>query len=198
MKKYLELIESTHLAITENLGDDLFPPGRRVQMQVAYCMLVIEHYSAISNLIHSNMYSSAYVLVRPTYEALTKGLWLFHCATDEQLESHASGKELADIRFITKSLLSSDFPKAISQSLHEVKLTYWKTLSSLTHVGHSQIKYWLNPYGVGPNYSDQSLLEVSNFVSYMVIVAARELALRSGNLKGAEILYNMLPKESEA
>ncbi|MFZ4478848.1 MAG: DUF6988 family protein [Rhodoferax sp.] len=68
------------------------------------------------------MFASTFALARPTFEALVKGLWLYYCATDEQLELHTKGKELDQIRS-----------------------TYWKTLSSLTHVGHTQLRHWISP-----------------------------------------------------
>jgi hypothetical protein len=181
------------IAIEETIPGGVYPPGRRTQFQVAYCHLVIEHQCAIAHLLESRMAASAFALARLTFEALVKGLWLYYCASDEQLEQHAKEKELNEIAKLTEGLLLADIPKVITTSLHQVKTKYWKALSSLTHVGHTQVRHWLNENGVQPNYPDAALRELANFASFMALVAGRELALRAENAEGVSRLMSMLP-----
>ena len=193
MTSHLELLDSSGLAIVETIKGGIYPPGRRTQFQVAYCHLVIEHQFAIANLLEGRMTGSAFALARPTFEALVKGLWLYHCATDKQLEAHAKGSELEQVAKLTESLRSAGLPPVITTSLHQVKAKYWKTLSSLTHVGHAQVRHWLNEDGVQANYPEAALHELANFASFMALVAGRELALRAGNDDGVVRLTSMLP-----
>lgn len=192
----IDLLDTAGNAIVETIKGGIYPPGRRTQLQVAYCHLVIEHQFAIAHLLEGCMTASAFALARPTFEALVKGLWLYHCATDEQLERHAGGRELDQIAKLTESLLAVDLPTVITTSIHQVKTRYWKVLSSLAHVGHSQVRHWLNEDGVQPNYPDAALHELANFTAFMALVAGRELALRASNADGVVRLTNMLPEYS--
>jgi hypothetical protein len=194
MASHIDQLEAAYVAVVETVQGGIYPPGRRIQMQVAYCHMVVEHQCAIGHLLEAKMTGSAFALARPTFEALVKGLWLYHCATDEQLECHAQGKELDQIEPLTKSLLSVDLPAVITRSLDQVKTKYWRNLSSLTHAGHSQVRHWLNPQGVQPNYPEAALHELANFAAFMALVAGRELALRADNSEGVLRLTNMLPE----
>ena len=194
MASHIDLLDTTGLAIIEAIKGGTYPPGRRTQLQVAYCHLVIEHQFAVAHLLEGRMTGSAFALARPAFEALVKGLWLYHCATDEELEKHASGKELDQIAKLSERLLLVDLPAVITTSIHRVKTNYWKALSSLTHMGHSQLRHWLNEDGVQANYPDAALHELANFASFMALVAGRELALRASNTEGVIRLTNMLPE----
>ena len=190
----VELLVATHEAVVKAIRGAIYPPGRRVQMQVAYCYLVIQHQCAIAHLLDVKMTGPAFALARPTFEALVKGLWLSRCATDEQLERHAQGKELDKLGDLVESLLDVDLPLVITRSLHQVKSKYWKGLSSLTHMGHNQVRHWLSPNGVEADYPAAALHELANFASFMSLVAGRELALRGNNSEGVVLLTNMLPE----
>lgn len=191
---HIALLDAASLAVIETIKDGVYPPGRRIQLQVAYCHLVIEHQFAIAHLLEGRMTGSAFALARPTFEALAKGLWLYHCATDEQLEKHAAGKELDHVAELTEGILLSELPTVITTSLHSIKAKYWKTLSSLAHVGHAQVRHWLSEAGVQANYPEPALHELANFASFMALVAGRELALRASNPDGVARLSNMLPE----
>lgn len=193
MESEVKILNEACAAVLDVVQGATMPPGRRTQLQVAYCHLVIEHECAIAHLLGVGMTGSAFSLARPTFEALVKGLWLYHCATDEAVESHARGKELDQVRFLTESLELTDLPPAISGSLHHVKKKYWKTLSSLAHVGHSQMAHWLSPLGVRPNYPEAAVRELANFAAFMIVVAGRELALRANNVEGGLRLMELLP-----
>ena len=194
VSSHIALLDAAGLAVIETIKGGIYPPGRRTQLQVAYCYLVIEQQFAIAHLLEAGMTGSAFALARPTFEALAKGLWLYHCATDEQLERHVAGKELDQVTKLTESILLSDLPKVITTSLHGIKAKYWKTLSSLTHVGHAQVRHWLNEAGVQPSYPEPALHELANFASFMAVVAGRELALRASNPDGVARLSKMLPE----
>ncbi len=190
------ILDSTMFAVAESIQGGVYPPGRRTQLEVAYCHLVFDHHCAISILLEAKSYASALALARPTFEALVKGLWLYHCASDEQLERHAGGKELDQIAELITPLQSAPIPPVVAKSLAQIKVKYWKTLSSLTHVGHAQLRHWIDPStGVQSKYPEQALLELANFASFMLLVAGRELTLRANNRGASERLANLLPND---
>ena len=125
-----------------------------------------------------------------------KGLWLYYCANNAQLEKHAKkpkGKEVSELGVRISQLLKTDLPEVIPKSLDQVRSRYWDTLSSLAHVGHAQVRNWLNPDGVKARYPLAALEELANFANFMALVAGRELAHRAGNSEHVELLTDMLP-----
>jgi hypothetical protein len=124
---------------------------------------------------------------------VVKGLWLYHCATESRIESHARGKELEGIADLLSDLDAAELPEVVRYSLRQVKTKYWKVLSSLTHVGHSQVRWWLSPEGVTQNYPWKALEELANFANFMALVAGLQLAAYGGNSSALAELQAMLP-----
>ena len=63
--------------------------GFRYRMPILCFDLAIEHHRAITELQNKNINGSAMALVRPTFEAFIRGLWLRHCANDAQVKQFA-------------------------------------------------------------------------------------------------------------
>lgn len=86
----------------------------------------IEHGMSIMELLGNGRISSAYALVRPMFESFTRGTWVLHCATEEQV---------ADI-------LSKDrFPISFLDMLKEIeKINEWvSTLSEMWKRGGTSL-----------------------------------------------------------
>ncbi|MCL6250844.1 hypothetical protein M3P36_07290 [Altererythrobacter sp. KTW20L] len=49
--------------------------------------LAIEHATGILNLIAANISASAFALVRSEFECFVRGAWLYHCASDAEIET---------------------------------------------------------------------------------------------------------------
>lgn len=175
------------------LENDLYPPGRRVQVSVASFCIVRDHHHAIAILLDEELYASAFALTRPLYEAAVKGMWLAHCATESDAEKYATGKELREINDLVDELLRSRLPALVSDQLKVIKRRYWKALSSLTHAGHAQVKRWLTPDGVGPKYTKVEVNEIANFTAFVAVVSALERARLGQNEKAIANITSLLP-----
>ena len=193
MQSLVGTMDAVAIAIAATLTGNLYQPGRRTQVTVVYAHIVLQHQRAIASTLNEHLYSAAMSLARPTYEALVKGLWLFQCATDSLVESHAQGKELTDIGSLVAELEAATLPKVVRASLSQVKAKYWQALCSLTHVGHSQVRWWLNPDGVTQEYPSKSLEELANFANFMALVAGLQLAECGGNASAFNELQELLP-----
>lgn len=193
MQSLVGTIDAVAEAIAATLPGNIYQPGRRTQLAVAYAHIVLQHQRAIASTLNEHLHSASMSLARPTYEALVKGLWLYHCATESRLESHVQGKELEDIAKLVADLGSAVLPEVVRTSLSIVKAKYWKALSSLTHAGHSQVRWWLNPEGVMQDYPTKALAELANFANFMAIVAGFQLATYGENASAVVTLQGMLP-----
>jgi len=193
MQAVFGTLDSVAEVIAATLSGNVYQPGRRTQISVAYAHIVLQHQRAIASTLNERLLSAAMSLARPTYEALVKGLWLYHCATEGRVESHARGRELEGIAALLADLDAADLPEVVRYSLRQVKTKYWKALSSLTHVGHSQVRWWLSPEGVTQDYPPKALEELANFANFMALVAGLQLAGYGGNASALAALQAMLP-----
>ena len=131
---------------------------------VAPCFaVVLDHFDAILGLLNRNpkICSSAFSLMRLTYESYIRGLWLFYCATDDEVTRFSDGffelpKTLPMIKAIE---LTCDFDNHLSN----VYSINWKQLCDYTHTGIQQIQRWNTSSGIEPNYSDKEILDVIRF-----------------------------------
>ncbi len=172
---------------------DLYPPGRRVQAAVATFCIVRDHHLAITLLLDSGLYASAFALTRPLYEATVKGVWLAHCATEAKAESYAKGKELPHMKDLLEQVLNSPAPALVTDQLKKVKTQYWKPLSSFIHAGHAQVSRWMTLDGVGSKYSEREISELANFTAFMAVVSSLERARLGQNEPAMIRIAAMLP-----
>lgn len=197
MPTYPEALDEMLKHIADEVSDTVYPPGRSVQMSLAYYQIVLDHHRAIANLLYIKCYASAFSLARPMYEALVKGAWIGHVTTDDQAEQrYKQRKELDDIEKLTDQLLKADLSSVISAQLKNIKQKYWKVLSSLTHVGYAQVSRWLNPTGVAPAYEDAELNELSNFACFMALSAGLGMAHLGKNDRAINRLRSLLPADA--
>lgn len=194
MKSPSESLDALLGLIAEQVSGTIYPPGRRTQISLAYFNITLDHHSAIARLLDVKLYASAFALARPMYEALVKGLWLGHFATEEEAERHALGKEIEQITPLIDQLLGGNLPPVVAHQLRNIKQNYWKALSSLTHAGHTQVRCWLTPTGVAPSYEPAAIHELSNFACFMALSAGVEMARLGDNASAVANLSAMLPE----
>jgi hypothetical protein len=191
--------DSLHLGylldhIAEEIQDTVYPPGRRVQLALACFCIVQDHHHAIAVSIDRSLYASAMVLTRPLYEATVKGMWISYCATDESVERYASTRELPGIGQLIEELGNTQLSPFVQQQLVNIKENHWKPLSSFVHCGTNQVKRWVTPNGVSPQYSEAEVNEISNFTGFFAVIASIERARLGNNLAAIERLKILLPE----
>ena len=177
-----------HDELIREVQDTVYPPGRRVQISLACFCVARDHHYAIAAMLEERRFASVFALLRPIFEATVKGSWLAHCGTDSDAERLYTGKELSQVGDLLDQLLVSPLPPLLSQALKDIKVRYWRTLSSFAHAGSSQVRRWVKPEGVGPIYSDEELQEATNFTAFMAVVASLESARLGNNEKAISVL----------
>jgi len=152
-----------------------------------------DHQEAVAILLRHHLYASAFVLLRPLFEATVKGAWLAHSASDSDLEKHARGEELARIKDLVRDLSRSDVPREVSELLGGVKASGWQLFSSLNHAGIEQVRRWAAPTRVEPLYEEEEIEEIANVASLLGLVACLETARLSGDANSVRYLQSLLP-----
>jgi len=194
------MTDSLHLGdllehIAEEVQGTLYPPGRRVQLALACFCIVQDHHHAIAVSIDRSLYASAMVLTRPLYEATVKGIWISYCTTDQTIEKYASKRELPSIGQLITELGETKVSPFIYRQLVNTKEKYRNSLSSFVHSGTNQVKRWVTPTGVSPQYSEAEVKEITNFAAFFAVVAAIERARLGNNLAAIERLQLLLPED---
>lgn len=158
-----------------------YPQGRRVQLAMASFGIAIEHLFAIAQLFNLNMYSSAFALIRPLFEATIKGTWIHFCASDNQVKKYAQGKELPSTKLMLEGLKTSKLPSDVFENLNIIQEIGYKVFSSFTHAGYSQVAKWASVNGIYPDFNQEEIDEITNTVLLLGFIAGLESARMSGN-----------------
>ena len=95
-----------------------------------------EHHAALVTLLAlaTPLSSSAFALGRPLFEAYVRGMWLAHCATDDQIDGYLQGK-IPD----TASLISGIEKVQGDGQVSNLRMIYrrsWGSMSGMTVSDH--------------------------------------------------------------
>jgi hypothetical protein len=119
----------------------------RETMSVMLHDVVFDNQKAIYDLVSLGHIGPASALLRVLFEAHVKGIWLYSCATDEQIsqfkkDSVKSGiNPKWDLKFHEMiDGIEAKMPH-LNGTLRKFKNDHWKGLNSLTHSGVMQFSY---------------------------------------------------------
>lgn len=109
----------------------------RLCLAAALFDLVHEHSKAVCLLLDCpparRLTGSAFALLRPTFEAFVRGLWLRHCATDSEIADFANDDEIEKIDKLLQEIESKDgYDVGV---LSYIKKSAWSAMCSYTHGG---------------------------------------------------------------
>lgn len=162
--------------VSDKLNEAIIENTTSRKRVVAACFaVVLDHFDAILALLGRNpkICSSAFALMRLTYESYVRGLWLAYCATDDEVEKlSANNFELPKTPKMIKAIESVGFDKHLSN----IYSTNWKQLCDYTHTGALQIQGWNTAFAIEPNYSDDEIIDVVRFSRGYAFAAAVSFA----------------------
>lgn len=125
----------------------------------AACFAIAQqHHSSILILLSNKpaLEATAMALLRPLLEATFRGLWISHCATDEQVNNFVSGdKRQLDMASVIQAL-GELFNKEMARKV--LHTNAWPILSSYTHTYEYQIQRWISTNAIEPNYSFDEII----------------------------------------
>jgi hypothetical protein len=150
-----------------------------------------EHHLAILQLLDRtpSLHVSAVALVRPLFDAYVRGMWLWQCASDEQLEKYLQKSKLPDMRSLIKAVEGASDMADEGSGLRMIYEESWPILSGFTHAGAE----FVHRYSVGPtlepDFSEEELCRAVRFVSRIGLVTAVSMAHIAGDLgRASELL----------
>ena len=145
-----------HEAVHAHIGNLVPAEGTRYLTAFRAVLLSLEHASGAYVLIGQGLFPSAYVLLRPQYECLVRGIWLLYAASDAWVEKLSEpltlenakraneGPMLAEMLKQLESNPSS--PAPIVEQLKQYRDVTWRALSSYSHGGLHPLSRTLTGY----------------------------------------------------
>lgn len=145
-----------HEAVHAHIGNLVPAKDKRHLTAFQAALLSLEHATGAFVLIGQGLFPSAYVLMRPQYECLVRGIWLLHAASDTwvgklseplNLESANRANEGPMLAEMLKGLESSpNSPVPIVEQLKQFRDVTWKALNSYAHGGLHPLARTLTGY----------------------------------------------------
>lgn len=159
------LVESREQAvrISQHLHGLRLKSDIRSKTAAACFAIAQQHHSSILILLSNKpaLEATSMALLRLLLEATYRGLWISHCATDQQIENFISGnKKQVDMKSIIDAL-----GKAYNDDKESASKLYtntWKILSAYTHTYELQIQRWLTTNAIESNYQSDEITELLN------------------------------------
>jgi hypothetical protein len=150
-----------------------FPTTDRARLAAALLDQVHEHHSAIRQLVRSGAVGSAFALVRVAFETMVRGIWIFRCASDAEIQAFQSDRLEKPL-----SRLIAEVEDAVGvpgTALSSAKNRYWAGMCSYAHGGYLQAMRRITADDIGPNYSEEEQVFALSFADFCVTLASIEM-----------------------
>ena len=139
----------------------------------------IGHSRAITLLVEAGYDGSALALARPCFDAFHRGLWLMHCATDEEVQKVGKAEKDAFPGYKTMmEAINTRLPSGSLDRIRQIAGDFWH---SYTHGGLEQILGQLSSEGLEENYPPDSVGNVLMVSDFWHLFSAAELADAADN-----------------
>ena len=185
IKRSEELVQM----IDGKLKDLKIPSDFRTRIAVGCLDIALEHQKAIIIMVYKELYSSAFALIRANFESFVRGLWLHHCANDDDLERFKNGRVDRSFKEIIGDIEKIDgFGNGVLSRAHKDS---WSILNDFTHSGIKQVGMRNKKDSIGPNYQEKDLVKILEFVNTTSIFSAIAIAEISNNDQLADDIHNL-------
>jgi hypothetical protein len=154
----------------------------RIRISDVACSLSLEHWSSARQLLQAGMLSSAVVVHRAQFEAITRSVWLLYSASEGDLskltgilslESEQLAKNVPQTSEMMQVLKKSAPPPAYD-ALYRFKENSWKALNSYAHAGIHPLRRH------GEGYPAKLLQDIARNSNGLAIVGFMQAAVLSG------------------
>ena len=163
------------------VADDL-----KTQLVVASVDIALEHHEAIGLLAKSQLYGSAFALVRVVWEAMLRALWINKVASSEQIE-RASRDEwkwnMTQVHIDIKKAYSPYMKAEEVDPFFEQTEEVWEAACSYTHSGALQLARRFTFDELKPDYSEGAIAQALNLATMAHVLLLPRLLLSMGYIQ---------------
>jgi hypothetical protein len=155
-----------------------FPASDRSRLSAALMDQVHEHHESIRLLLENDLVGSAFALVRITFETAVRGIWLFRCASDDEVGQFKADR--LEKRFGELIAAVEASVGAPGTALSQAKRRFWGPMCSYAHGGYLQAVRRISATEIGPNYSEEERIGVLSFADFCLLLVSVELCSLAG------------------
>lgn len=139
-----------------------------------------EHHRALLSLLLMKppATASAFALVRPQFEAYARGMWLWRCATDQEVEGFRTAGTLPKTSRMMNDLAATEAFEGID--LRDTYRNHWSFMCAYVHTGVQQVSRWSEGPMISSSYSDQEVLQVIHFSEKISVFTGLAVAVLAG------------------
>lgn len=159
LDRLLERSEALELTIIDLLdadGYEVYDDSARIAASHAACSVSLEHSQGLRLLIGEGLSTSGVSLMRLQHEALTRAVWLFYAASDEEVKTFVTPltaeteKVASKLPMLTAMLAAivGKAPLAAIQMLKQFKDVHASALNSFVHGGIHPVQLLAEGYPV--------------------------------------------------
>jgi hypothetical protein len=154
----------------------------RSRVAAALFAIAQQHHTSILLLLNNRepLHASAFSLLRLLVETTIRGVWVMHCATEEQERNVIEGNKkqldtasmFAAIEEAIKGSSGRDLP------IKDLYDKHWKVLSAYTHSYEQRVQRWLATKDIEPTYSTEETEELvlrSNLIARLGYACTQSL-----------------------
>ncbi|MCI5210836.1 MAG: hypothetical protein D3910_19075 [Candidatus Electrothrix sp. ATG2] len=149
----------------------------RTKLSAACFDLVLEHQKSVVLLIEKHLNGSAFALIRLIFDAYIRGLWLYHSASETEIEKYKNEKLKKPFGDLIKDVEKIDGYS--SGILSQAKKAGWDAMNSYTHSGFLHLTRRVSEDSIEPIYTDEEKVEAIKFAnscSLMAVIGIASLA----------------------
>lgn len=175
----------SELCIARNIG--------RNRLVSSMLFVALNHADAIQVLAQQRNFASAYALIRPLFETTFRAIWLFRCATEDQVEKL---KATDDWKSAWELVLEIEEHKGQAPILSRMWSDMRLLMHSFTHGGFQNAYRQLGENNVvSPNLPDEEVFQLMQKVglfSWVILGELIDLSEKEELLSMFEVLGNKL------
>lgn len=149
--------------------------------------LSLEHHASILLLLAHQQDGSASALVRSQLESYVRGVWLYHCATDYEIDSLLKDKLNPGFGSLVEKIEKLDVFK--QGALSKLKKESWSGLCSYAHSGGLQVTRRNTSEEITNNYSDDEKIEMIDACNLFALLSSSAISEIAKNDQLANDIY---------
>lgn len=153
------------------------PSDDRCRLSAGCFHVALEHQKSIVLLVANLLHGSAFALVRLIFEAYVRGLWLYRCASKDEVDKFQNEKGGIDKTFATLITEIEQVKGYEYGMLSDVKKTSWKAMNDYTHSGIRQISRRITEDSIEPTYAVSEIRDCITSTAAFGLMAALEISL---------------------
>lgn len=167
-----------------------FSTSDRARLSAALLDQVNEHHKAFRLLLNNGLCGSSLALVRVIFETMIRGVWIYRCASDKEVERFKVDK----IKSLNELIAEIELFNEIKDGgLSLLKSNIYSQLCSYTHGGYLQAVRRISLDEISPAYSEEEMLEALRLVDFCLVFSTIEIFALANRQDLSECYAKKLP-----